>query len=381
MKVLFILHLPPPIHGAAMVGQYIRDSSVINTAFDCRYINLGISDHIGDIGKSSFRKAGLYGRLLCKAAMHLVAFRPRVVYLTPTMKGIGFYKDLPVILLVKLFGVRLICHFHNKGLSARKQKLPESLLYYIVFSNTEVILLSRYLYPDIQKYVSMKCVHYCPNGIPEQGQRSKTQSRKALTVRGSSDTIQIFFLSNLIESKGVYILLHACRILSERNVKYHCAFAGGEGDISEEEFLSKINSLGLTNTVDYTGRKYGQEKEDLFLCADIFAFPTFYHNECFPLVLLEAMQHSLPVVSTCEGGIPGIVEEGRTGFLVPQHDIQSLADRLELLINDPALRKQMGAAARVKYEREFTLAAFENRLKYILMRIMPDHAARQEYTR
>lgn len=362
-----------------MVGQYIRDSSVINKAFDCRYINLGISDHISDIGKSSFRKVVLYIRLLCKVIMHLIAFRPHLVYLTPTMKGIGFYKDLPFILLVKLFGVRLVCHFHNKGLSARKQKLPEKLLYHTIFSNTEVILLSRYLYPDIQKYVSVNWIHYCPNGIPEQDQSSKVQSRKTLRVRVSSDAVQILFLSNLIESKGVYILLHTCKTLSERKANFHCTFAGGAGDINEAEFLSKINNLGLNNIVDYAGRKYGQEKDDLFSCADIFAFPTFYPNECFPLVLLEAMQHSLPVVSTCEGGIPGIVEEGRTGFLVPQHDIHSLADKLELLIYDPKLREQMGAAGRIKYEREFTLAAFENRLKYILTRVTPYRVCRREY--
>ena len=354
-----------------MVGQYIRDSSVINSAFDCRYINLGISDHIGDIGKNSFRKTGLYIILLGRVIAHLMTFRPHLVYLTPTMKGIGFYKDLPVILLVKLFGVKLVCHFHNKGLSTRKQRLPEKLLYHIVFSNTEVILLSRYLYPDIQKYVSMNRVHYCPNGIPEHVQRSKVQQSQMLNVQPSPGTVQILFLSNLIESKGVYILLRACRTLSERNVKFHCTFAGGEGDISEAEFLSKINNLGLNNVVDYAGRKYGQEKDDLFSYADIYAFPTYYHNECFPLVLLEAMQHSLPVVSTCEGGIPDIVEEGRTGFLVPQNDIQSLADKLEFLIQYPVLRHQLGAAGRIKYEREFTLPAFENRLKYILMQVMP----------
>ena len=54
-------------------------------------------------------------------------------------------------------------------------------------------------------------------------------------------------------------------------------------------------------------------------------FPTFYHNECFSLVLLEAMEHGLPCISTTEGGIPGIVDDGKTGFLVPKHDVAVLA--------------------------------------------------------
>lgn len=54
-------------------------------------------------------------------------------------------------------------------------------------------------------------------------------------------------------------------------------------------------------------------------------FPTFYHNEYFPLVLLEAMEHGLSFISTTEGGIPGIVDDGKTGFLVPKHDVAVLA--------------------------------------------------------
>ena len=72
------------------------------------------------------------------------------------------------------------------------------------------------------------------------------------------------------------------------------------------------------------GRKYEKEKEETFAKADIFAFPTYYNNECFPLVLLEAMQHSLPVVSTFEGGIPDIVDEGEAGFLVAQKNAEKL---------------------------------------------------------
>ena len=50
-KVLFILHMPPPVHGAAMVGQYIHDSKLINEEFDCKYINLSLAKDINDIWK------------------------------------------------------------------------------------------------------------------------------------------------------------------------------------------------------------------------------------------------------------------------------------------------------------------------------------------
>jgi glycosyltransferase involved in cell wall biosynthesis len=98
--------------------------------------------------------------------------------------------------------------------------------------------------------------------------------------------------------------------------------------------------------------------------ADILAHPSL--NDCFPLVLLEAMSLSLPVISTFEGAIPEIVDNEISGFLVPSKDPKSLAEKLEILIKEPELRRKLGAAGRLKYENEFTLKVFESRLKDIL---------------
>ena len=95
-------------------------------------------------------------------------------------------------------------------------------------------------------------------------------------------------------------------------------------------------------------------------------FSTFYHNECFSLVLLEAMEHGLPCISTTEGGIPGIIDDGKTGFLVPKHDVAVLADKIQLLLNDSVLRSNMSKAGREKFEKEFTLEVFEKRMVEVL---------------
>lgn len=55
-NILFILHMPPPVHGASMVGQYIHDSHVINEAFNCHYFNLTLAKNLNDIGKGGIRK-------------------------------------------------------------------------------------------------------------------------------------------------------------------------------------------------------------------------------------------------------------------------------------------------------------------------------------
>jgi glycosyltransferase involved in cell wall biosynthesis len=106
---------------------------------------------------------------------------------------------------------------------------------------------------------------------------------------------------------------------------------------------------------------------------DLVAFPTY--NECFPLVLLEALCYSLPVVASNEGGIPDIVENGVSGYLVGKKDAQGLAKMLELLIVDRALRTSMGYEGRKRYKQHFTQLRFETRMRDILWSILADQAA------
>ena len=58
------MHMPPPVHGASMVGKYIHDSKLVNEAFDCHYINLTTADTLADIGKIGLRKVKSFVKLL-----------------------------------------------------------------------------------------------------------------------------------------------------------------------------------------------------------------------------------------------------------------------------------------------------------------------------
>jgi glycosyltransferase involved in cell wall biosynthesis len=364
-RILFILHFPPPVHGSSVVGSYIKKSQVINEFFDCRYVNLSISATIEDIGKNSFRKFFRYFSLIWQMKRQLLTFRTDLCYFTPTAQGVGFYKDALIIAIVKLFGVKIIYHFHNKGVSTRQNKIFDNILYRFVFINAYVIMLSKHLYSDIKKYVPENRVYYCPNGIPDQeDKRQKAKDKSFNTV------VEILFISHLIESKGVYVLLEALKMLKEKDIAFHCNMIGGEKDITENQLKLKIEQTGLDSYILVAGNKYGEEKAKAFEKTDIFVHPSF--NDCLPLVVLEAMQHSVPVVSTFEGGIPGVVEDGVSGFLVPQKDSAALAEKVELLIKDPELRQRMGRAGREKYEREYTLETFEKRMNEILEAVIEE---------
>lgn len=374
-KILFILHLPPPVHGSSMVGQYIKNSVIINEEFEGHYINLGTSKSIEEIGKKPLAKIGMYFSILKKTISELITNKPNLVYFAMTAKGLAFYKDALVIFLIKIFNIPLVLHLHNKGVSLNQERFVDNLLYRFVFKNCQVILLSEHLYSDVQKYVTKDKVFYCPNGIPD------IKSANIIPNNSKAETVSILFLSNLIESKGVFVLLEACAILKSKNLDFNCVFIGGIGDVTENQFIAKIKDLDLDLHVIYQGKRYGSEKENAYLNATIFVFPTFYHNETFGLVNLEAMQFSLPVISTFEGGIPDVVEDGCTGFLVPQQNAKALASKIEILIKSPDLRFKMGNAGRLKYENEFTLTVFEERISQILLQVLENKSKGKYYRR
>jgi glycosyltransferase involved in cell wall biosynthesis len=272
-----------------------------------------------------------------------------------------------VIALAKMFRTKIVYHFHNKGISQKQDGHIDNLIYKYMFRNTHVILLSRLLYPDVQKYVLKENVFYCANGIPNDKSSSILKQNQ-----GSSEEVHLLFLSNLIASKGMMDLLKACKAILDKGIRFKCTFVGNIGDVSEDKFHTFVHQLGLNENVRYAGKKYGDEKSKEFSKADIFVHPTL--EDCFPLVILEAMQYSLPVVSTYEGGIPELVEDGKTGFLVPKNNVVALAEKLIVLINSKNLRVQMGKAGRQKYEQQFTEEIFEKRFSEQLNKIILKHA-------
>ena len=172
-------------------------------------------------------------------------------------------------------------------------------------------------------------------------------------------------------SKGVLVLLDALRALKGHGYSFVCDFVGGEtAEIDAERFQRETENRCLTGIAVYHGKRYGEEKETYFKCADIFAFPSYYANECFPLVLLEAMQHGLPCISTNEGGISGIIRNGVNGFLIDAKsglvDEQKLANAIATLLDNKELRFKMGKEGYRILREQFTLPQFEHRITNIL---------------
>lgn len=365
-KVLFIMHMPPPVHGAAMVGKFIHDSSVVNESFDCRYENMMLANNLEDIGKGGLKKFFNLFSQLKRFKRAVKEFQPNLVYITPNAAGGAFYKDFIVVQYIKLCLKKyapyasIIVHFHNKGVGYRQNRLLDNVLYKKFFKGVKVILLAEVLYEDVKKYVAKENVFICPNGIPES-------SSEKLRLERNNAVPQILFLSNLIVSKGVIVLLDALKDLAGRGYDFLCNVIGGETEeLNSAKFLREIEKRNLQERVVYRGKKYGSEKSEYLEKSDIFVFPTFYYNEAFPLVNIEAMEYKLPIVTTNEGGIPDMIVNGENGLICERENSIALADAIELLINDEFLRVRMGENGYKKFKKEFCLNVFENRFVQIL---------------
>lgn len=362
-KILFILHYPPPVHGAAMVGQFIKESELVNSSFNCKFINLTTAKDIKDIGRFGLRKLKDFLHLIFNVIKQVQVFKPDICYITPNSAGAPFYKDLILVLLLKLLSEKVVIHFHNKGVATRQNKFIDNILYGIFFKNVKVILLDDVLYKDIEKYVKIENVYFCANGIP-----SITKQEKSFDVEKQG--VNILFLSNMMKAKGVWTLLNVCGMLKERKIDFVCNFVGKWSDIDEKDFIVKCKDLDLDTHVIAHGAKYGDEKSSFYSDADILVYPT--HSDCFPIVLLEAMQFALPCIASREGAIEGIVENGKTGFVVQQKNEQEFYEKIIYLIDNPLIRQQMGIAGKEKYTKEYTIEIFEHRIVGIFKQLLTD---------
>jgi glycosyltransferase involved in cell wall biosynthesis len=236
-----------------------------------------------------------------------------------------------------------------------------------------VICLSKTLYPELEDLVPGARCHILPNGVPD-----RCEGGGMLGKRPARPNVHVLFLSNMIPEKGPLDLLEALRMLRGASVPVRCTFVGPFLSRSfQERFEALVDESELGSIVTIAGAAYEDSRERHLADADVLAFPSYYGPEAFPLTLLEAMSYGIPVVAARVGGIPDIVDDGVTGFLVDPRKPDELAAKLRLLVENEELRIKMGMRGRTKYDQTYTLAHFVSGLIEILERsVAPRGAAR-----
>ena len=167
----------------------------------------------------------------------------------------------------------------------------------------------------------------------------------------------ILAVGRLIAKKGFADLIGACGLIVERGKSFQCEIIG-EGPL-ENELRGQIERLNLQNRVVLPGAKPQREVRQRLAAANVFVLPSVIDPEGgmdnLPTVIMEAMATGLPVVSTKIGGIPEMVVENETGFLLRPGDAVALADAIEKVINNLSLAQKLGQAGCERVQELFSI--------------------------
>ncbi|TDX00042.1 glycosyltransferase [Dinghuibacter silviterrae] len=165
------------------------------------------------------------------------------------------------------------------------------------------------------------------------------------------------------EVKKVSVIIKATALLIKRGIPLKLLIVG---DGSDQDMLEALcDTLGIRASVIFAG--YQGDTAPYYACMDLFVLAS--QHESFGMVLVEAMYLHLPVVATAVGGIPYVVEDGKTGLLVPKNDPPAMAVAIETLYRDPAGRKAFGQAGWERAMGNFTSDIYVEKVQRLYLEL------------
>jgi glycosyltransferase involved in cell wall biosynthesis len=186
---------------------------------------------------------------------------------------------------------------------------------------------------------------------------SRTEARAALGLRPESFVVAA--IARLSPEKGLHYLVEAAEKVDRDGLVLVV-----KGDGPETEALRELGTRLLGDRFVLLDRDIDNER--VFAAADLFVLPSLL--EGFPLVLMEAAFFGLPVVATDVGSVGELVQDGRTGILVPAADVPALRDAIDSLVVNDSLRRQLGRNAAELAVAEFTDDLMARRYETVFLR-------------
>lgn len=193
--------------------------------------------------------------------------------------------------------------------------------------------------------------------------------------REHGEPIRLLSIARLVPKKGIDDAIRAVARLVDREIDVRYEIIG---DGEERGRLAElVGTLGLQERVRFLGKQSHREAVARLACAHVLVAPSVTagdgDEEGIPNALKEAMASGLPVVATRHGGIPELVEDGRTGWLVAERDVEALAERIAYLANHPEAWPSLGRAGRTKIEAEYDRHRLNDELEELYLRALDRH--------
>ncbi len=183
--------------------------------------------------------------------------------------------------------------------------------------------------------------------------------------------VRIGLIGRISPWKGQHIFLQAAARVCQ-NFPEARFFIVGSALFGEAEYDRKVRSLteslGISDLVTFTG--FRKDVQNMIADMDLIVHASTT-GEPFGQVIIEGMAAGKPVIATDGGGVPEIVEDGKTGILVPMGDVQAMADAISRLLADPALAADMGACGRERVRDHFTIEQKARKVEAVYQGMFP----------
>ena len=196
-KILFLIQLPGPIHGQSLINKSIKESKLINKKFKNQFINISTTRHISEIELFRFKKILTFIQIIFKLIKSLLIFKPDRIYISLSVLGFGFLKDSILVIISKLFCVKLIFHLHRKEVHSIVTKSIFYKIYYkFIFKNVELIHLSDILQKDIRTIKDLKTKSYVVNNGIKDNSIKNLKKDKIFTFIYISNFFSYYYFQN-----------------------------------------------------------------------------------------------------------------------------------------------------------------------------------------
>jgi len=187
-------------------------------------------------------------------------------------------------------------------------------------------------------------------------------------IKRADEPVRILTVGRLVEEKGLCFGIEAINKLVRNHsigrIEYQIV---GDGPL-KEELKRLVKKFSLEETVHFLGLKQQEEVIKILRHSHLFLLPSI--AEALPVVLMEAQAVGLPVVATDVGSVSQVVVDGRSGFVVPERDVNAMADRLKYLIEHPEVWPEMGRKGRKQIEDNFNIKKLNEELVRIYERLL-----------
>jgi glycosyltransferase involved in cell wall biosynthesis len=241
-----------------------------------------------------------------------------------------------------------------------RQKLSKAIFVRTI-SSFNVNLIEKHFGRDIRSKT-----HLIFRGVDLQ----KYQPGSAHDDIAKDNQFAILCVAALEEKKGHRFLIEAVYNLKRKGRKVHCTLVG-DGPL-HNELIQQIYKLKVSDTVSMLGEQTQQEVLDLLQKSDCYVLPSIItptkRMEGIPNVLMEAMACKIPVVATTISGVPELVEDGKSGLLVPPENADALNRAIAFIQDNPEAAKNFSGAGREKVEREFNTEKNVDKLWQLLLK-------------